>query len=97
MLFRSEALAVAPSYRPEIVILDIGLPGISGYEVARRLRERPEFVDVLLVAMTGYGQDEDRRRSQGAGLDHHLTKPANPAALQKLIASVSAVRKSGKP
>jgi PAS domain S-box-containing protein len=91
-----EALAVAPSYRPEIVILDIGLPGISGYEVARRLRERPEFVDVLLVAMTGYGQDEDRRRSREAGLDHHLTKPANPDELHKLIASVSAVGKGEK-
>ena len=90
-----QALGAAPSYRPEIVILDIGLPGISGYEVARRIRERPEFADVLLVAMTGYGQDEDRRRSQEAGFDYHLTKPASPEELQKLIATVAA-RSNGK-
>lgn len=84
-----EALEVAPEYRPEVVLLDIGLPGMSGYDVAQRLREVPGFSDVVLVAVTGYGQDNDRSRSRDAGFDHHLVKPVEPDKLQALIASVS--------
>ena len=70
------ALAAAGEFRPEVVLLDIGLPGMDGYEVARRLRERPEFEETLLVALTGWGQEADRERSRAAGFDHHLVKPA---------------------
>src|SRR6185503_13366652 len=61
---------------PEIVLLDIGLPGMDGYEVGRAIRADPRFDDVLIVALTGYGQEEDRRRSREAGIDEHLVKPA---------------------
>lgn len=76
----------ARSYRPDVIVLDIGLPGMSGYEVARRLREESEFKGTPLIAVTGYGQDEDRRRSQEAGFDCHLTKPVDPEALQAFLA-----------
>lgn len=79
------ALAAAPKYRPDAVFLDIGLPGMDGYEIAERLRELPESADTVLVALTGYGQDEDRRRSREAGFDHHLVKPVAPETLQKLL------------
>jgi PAS domain S-box-containing protein len=82
-----QALTAAAEYRPEVVVLDIGLPGMSGYEVARQLRQRPQFAKALLVAVTGYGQDEDRRRSGEAGFDHHLTKPVDPDILHALLAS----------
>jgi CheY-like chemotaxis protein len=72
--------------RPEIALIDIGLPGIDGYEVARRLRQH--LGDrVLLVALTGYGQPEDRRDARAAGFDAHLTKPVDPAALTEVLAS----------
>jgi PAS domain S-box-containing protein len=79
-------LQVAKAYRPDVVLLDIGLPGLSGYDVARELREQPEFRRTPLVAVTGYGQEEDRRRSQEAGFDYHLTKPVDPEALQAFVA-----------
>jgi signal transduction histidine kinase len=84
------AVDTAPAFRPEVVLLDIGLPGIDGYEVAARLRRRPELREALLVAVTGYGQDEDRRRSREAGFDEHLTKPIDPAALPALLARAGA-------
>jgi PAS domain S-box-containing protein len=80
------ALEVARTYQPEIVLLDIGMPGMDGYEMARRLRQEPGLENVLLVALTGYGQEEDRRRCQEAAIDHHLVKPADPEALQTLLA-----------
>jgi PAS domain S-box-containing protein len=79
------ALEAARTYRPDFIILDIGLPGLSGHDVARELRQQPEFRETLLVAVTGYGQDEDRRRSQEAGFDLHLTKPVEPSDLEKLL------------
>src|SRR5262249_24122573 len=79
------ALSAAVELRPDMVFLDIGLPGINGYEVARRLREMPEFRAVVLVAVTGYGQEEDRQRSLRTGFDHHLTKPVEPNALRTLL------------
>jgi two-component system CheB/CheR fusion protein len=90
-----QALEAAEEYQPEIALLDIGLPGMDGYEVARQLRQRPQFQQTVLVAVTGYGQEEDRRRSEDAGFDHHLTKPVAPEALQQILAH--AVRRSGKP
>jgi PAS domain S-box-containing protein len=84
-------LKAARSFRPQVVFLDIGLPGLDGYEVARRLRA--EFGDeVRLVAMTGYGQEEDRRRAREAGFDAHLVKPAEPELLQRLLADCAATQ-----
>jgi signal transduction histidine kinase/DNA-binding response OmpR family regulator len=92
------ALEEAPRYHPEVVLLDIGLPGMNGLEVARRLRAQPELQAALLVALTGYGQDEDRRRSEEAGFDLHLTKPVDPKQLQRLLADRPVVDPSpGKP
>jgi CheY-like chemotaxis protein len=80
------ALDAAKTYHPDVIVLDIGLPGLSGYEVARQLRLDPEFASTPVVAVTGYGQDVDRKRSQTAGIDYHLTKPVDPATLQQLLA-----------
>jgi len=80
------ALQALHIYRPAVVFLDIGMPGMDGHEVARYVRQSPEFRDVMLIAMTGWGQEEDRRRSKAAGFDHHLVKPANADALQALLA-----------
>jgi CheY-like chemotaxis protein len=74
--------------RPEVVLLDIGLPGMDGYEVARQLRDLPGEPAPLLVAITGYGQPEDRRRSESAGFDVHLTKPVDPERLRELLADL---------
>jgi two-component system CheB/CheR fusion protein len=71
---------------PDVVLLDIGLPGLNGYEVAGRLRGLPNGSGVLLVAVTGWGKDEDRLRSQAAGFDHHLVKPVDPAVIESLLA-----------
>jgi PAS domain S-box-containing protein len=82
----ASALEIARTFRPEIVLLDIGLPRMDGYEVAKRLREQPETRDTFLIALTGYGQEEDRRRTAQAGFNAHLTKPADPVVLLQLLA-----------
>ena len=82
------ALQTAEEWQPEAVFLDIGLPGMDGYEVAERLRELPHAKDAVLIAITGYGQDDDRLRSRRAGIDHHLVKPVAPDALRSLIDSL---------
>jgi PAS domain S-box-containing protein len=81
-----EAVQAAAAFRPDVVVLDIGMPKMNGYEAARHIRQQAWGKDMFLVALTGWGQDEDRRRSLEAGFDHHLTKPVEPAALQKLLA-----------
>ena len=91
------ALEDAERFRPDVVLLDIGLPGLSGYEVARRLRRLPGLAGALLVAVSGYGQDEDRRKSQEAGIDNHLTKPVDPDALQAILASAETSDRRGPP
>jgi len=85
------ALAAAQGFHPELVFLDIGMPGMDGYEVARRLRQQPENEKTLLVALTGWGQKEDRQRSKEAGFDHHLTKPAGAQMLQELLGNLGTV------
>jgi two-component system CheB/CheR fusion protein len=80
-------LAALRDFRPDVVLLDIGLPGMDGYEVARRMRALPEGSGALLVAVTGYGREEDRRRAQEAGFDHHLLKPIDRAALAEILSS----------
>ena len=79
------ALETARAFQPEVALLDIGLPGMSGYELAPRLRNQPDLKDVLLIAITGYGSEEDRRRSRQAGFDHHLVKPVDPYDIQGLL------------
>jgi PAS domain S-box-containing protein len=82
------AIERAQAAHPSLVLLDIGLPRIDGYEVARRLRAAPATRNSLLVAMTGYGQEEDRRRSREAGFDHHLVKPIDPQVLPQILADM---------
>ncbi|HBI47060.1 MAG TPA: hybrid sensor histidine kinase/response regulator [Planctomycetales bacterium] len=82
------ALETAKEFRPAVVLLDIGLPGMSGHEVARKMRETPEGKEALLIAQTGWGQEEDRLRSTEAGFDAHLTKPLDLAALQSVLAKL---------
>ena len=72
------ALRAATALRPDVVFLDLGMPGMSGFEVARRLRERRDVAGAELVALTGWGTDTDRRRSLDAGFDHHFVKPVEP-------------------
>jgi two-component system CheB/CheR fusion protein len=80
------ALEMTEEYRPEVVLLDIGMPGMDGHEVARHLRGRPGWDGVRLVAVTGYGQEADRSRSRESGFDGHLVKPVEPELLQELLA-----------
>ncbi|GAA3947065.1 PAS domain S-box protein [Allohahella marinimesophila] len=84
------ALEMADSFMPQVVLLDIGLPLMDGYEVATRLRSQPAFSRILLVAMTGYGQEEDRRLSRNAGFDEHLVKPVEAQVLRDLIEAYQA-------
>jgi PAS domain S-box-containing protein len=86
------ALQQARSFKPSVVLLDIGLPEMDGYEVARRMRAMPELREVKLVAVTGYGQAEDRRRTQDAGFDDHLTKPVDLSNVERTIAELSSTR-----
>jgi CheY-like chemotaxis protein len=80
------ALASVPVFAPQVVLLDIGLPVLDGYEVARRMRKMPATRDALIVAVSGYGQPEDKQRSKEAGFDHHFVKPTDPQELVDLIA-----------
>ncbi len=80
----ADALAVAEEFRPEVVFLDIGLPGMNGYEVAAELRRRG-FTNAYLVALTGWGADDDRRRAQEAGFNLHLTKPVEAEQVEELL------------
>ena len=79
------ALDQARDFQPQVVLCDIGLPSLSGYMVATRLREQPEYRETLLIALSGYGRDEDRDQSKVAGFDHHLTKPVDPEFLAALL------------
>jgi signal transduction histidine kinase len=79
------ALAALETFGPGVVLMDIGMPGMSGHEVAQRIREQPKFNDVKLIAVTGWGQESDRRTSHDSGFDHHLTKPVDIAELQALL------------
>jgi signal transduction histidine kinase/ActR/RegA family two-component response regulator len=89
-----EAVAAAAEFRPDAVVLDIGLPKLNGYEACRRIRALPGAKRVLLIAQTGWGQVEDRQRTQQAGFDHHLIKPVDHAVLMKLLAESSPAAKS---
>ena len=83
------ALEIASIFRPDVVLLDIGLPGMDGYQVAKHLRERPEFKDVMLCALTGYTPSEaDRHRQQETGFDHYYVKPVDVRKLLELFKTV---------
>jgi CheY-like chemotaxis protein len=82
-------LKVARDYQPDVIFLDLGLPEMDGYEIAKRLRQDRNLAKVTLIAMTGYGQEEDRRKSQETGFDGHMVKPADPGDLEKLLAGCS--------
>ena len=82
------ALQIAETFLPQAILLDIGLPGLNGYKVAERIRANPRLANIKLVALTGWGQEEDRRRSADAGFDHHLVKPVSPVALAGILGSV---------
>jgi CheY-like chemotaxis protein len=81
----TSAIQIAPAFRPDVVLLDIGMPGLDGHAVARRLRENEATRGAYLVALSGWGQTEDRNRSREAGFDEHLVKPADPRQLERLL------------
>jgi two-component system CheB/CheR fusion protein len=85
-----DALQRAADFRPDVVLLDIGLPGMDGYEVAQKMRELPGLRDIRLVAVTGYGRSDDRLRARDAGFDDHLTKPVEFAVLERTLAGIRA-------
>ena len=85
-----DALQRAAAFRPDVVLLDIGLPGMDGYEVAQKMRELPGLRDIRLVAVTGYGRSDDRLRARDAGFDDHLTKPVEYAVLERTLAGLRA-------
>lgn len=88
------AVATAESFLPDVVLLDIGLPKLNGYEVAQRIRESQWGASMFLIAVTGWGQDEDRQRSSEVGLNVHMVKPVEPAALEKLLAELRPAAKA---
>ena len=79
------ALNAARADPPDVMLVDIGLPGMDGYEVARRVRHDPALRHLTLVALTGYGREEDKQKTKAAGFDHHLVKPVDPDVLQGLL------------
>jgi PAS domain S-box-containing protein len=89
-----EAVQAAAVFHPDVVVLDIGMPRMNGYEAARHIREQPWGQKMVLVALTGWGQEEDRRRSLEAGFTHHLTKPIKPTALEQLLEALAETHQS---
>ncbi len=85
-----EAVEAAATFQPDVVLLDIGLPKLNGYEAARRIRQQPWGKSMVLVALTGWGQEEDKRKSSEAGFNGHLVKPVDFDDLMKLLAKIAA-------
>ena len=83
-----EGVEAAESVKPDIILMDIGMPRLNGYDAARRIRQQPWGAQMILIALTGWGQDSDKRLAQEAGFDHHLTKPVDWSVLQSLLDSV---------
>lgn len=83
-----EAIEVAGEFRPDLILMDIGMPSLNGYETARQIRSRPWGKNIVMVALTGWGQDDDRRQAVEAGFDLHMVKPIEPAVLEKLLATL---------
>src|SRR6185369_1200949 len=91
------ALDYAERFTPDVIISDVGLPGMNGYELARRLRDHPTFGRAVLIALSGYARDEDRRQALAAGFDHHLVKPPDLDALAELLGRVRVGTAEGLP
>jgi PAS domain S-box-containing protein len=87
-----QGMECARAFRPDVILLDIGLPQLNGYETARRIREQPWGKDIFLIAVTGFGQEEDRRRSLEAGFDYHMVKPVNFVELEKKLSEIAGGR-----
>jgi CheY-like chemotaxis protein len=85
-----QAVNTAADFQPSVILLDIGMPELNGYEACQRIRQQPWGKNIILIALTGWGQDEDKRRSEEAGFDHHLVKPVDPLVLEKLLATLPA-------
>jgi CheY-like chemotaxis protein len=83
-----KAVESAAEFRPDIVLLDIGLPRLNGYDACRRIRKQPWGESMVIIALTGWGQEDDKRRSKDAGFNFHMVKPIDPAALEKLLAGL---------
>jgi CheY-like chemotaxis protein len=95
--FDAEAgLRALHEFRPDVALLDIGLPGIDGHELARRIRRQPGYETLPLVAISGWGRDEDVKQAREAGFDHHITKPTPPDVLERLLVTIAAGR-SARP
>jgi CheY-like chemotaxis protein len=84
------AVVATRDFNPDVVLLDIGLPEIDGYEAARRIRQLPEHKQTMLIAMSGFGQEADRQQSQKAGFDHHLVKPTDFGTVLEILATIKA-------
>ena len=82
------AISIATQFAPDVVFLDIGLPVMNGYTVVRAMREMPQLTNVYIVAVTGWGQEEDRRKARDAGFNSHFTKPLSPTVLQDLLSTI---------
>lgn len=89
-----EAIEQAADYRPHVILLDLGMPKLNGYDVCRRIREQDWGSDMMIIALTGWGQAEDRQRTKEAGFDHHLVKPVDVAKLNELLESSKLRRRS---
>jgi CheY-like chemotaxis protein len=90
------ALEAAERFRPDVILLDLGMPGMNGYEVCHKIRMQPWGGDILLIAQTGWGQDQDRQRTKDVGFDGHLTKPIDHDQLEKILTDLS-VKVDEKP
>ena len=82
----STALSMIAEFVPQVALIDIGLPGLNGYELARRLRDLPQLRDITLIAQTGWGTEDDREQARQAGFQHHLTKPIDHKRLEEILA-----------
>ncbi len=85
-----EAVNLTAAFKPDVILLDIGMPKLNGYDACRRIREQPWGKNIIIVACTGWGQEDDKRRSQEAGFDFHMVKPVDRAALEKLLGGLQA-------
>lgn len=92
-----QALDVAETFKPSLALLDLGMPRVNGHDTARRLRETEHGRNIVIIALTGWGQPEDRNRSVAAGFDHHLVKPVAPSMLERLLAAPAREKKRGPP
>jgi CheY-like chemotaxis protein len=87
-----QGVQAAAEFRPHVTLMDIGLPKLNGYEACRRIRQQAWGKDMVLIAVTGWGAEDDRRRSEEAGFDRHMVKPVDPTALMELVADLNTMK-----